>query len=105
MTTPLDVRDIRDNPGKHRFEVEVEGHTAIAEYKLGDGVITFTHTLVPEQLSGRGIGKALVLAGLAAARERGLKVKPVCDFFAGYMKTHPEQHDLLSPESKAGLGV
>jgi predicted GNAT family acetyltransferase len=101
MSDPL---DIRDNPAKHRFEVEVDGHTAIAEYELGDGVIAFTHTVVPEQLGGRGIGKALVLAGLGAARQRGLKVKPVCSFFAGYMKTHPEEHDLLSAADKAALG-
>lgn len=88
--------DIRDNAAEHRFEVEVEGVTAFAEYQLHPGHITFPHTEVPEVLGGRGIGTALIKAGLAAARERGLKVKPVCPFFAAWFEKHPEDKDLLA---------
>ena len=84
-----------DNPQKHRFELGIDGHTAFADYRLEDGSIVFTHTEVPEALGGRGIAKTLAVAGLNAARTRGLTVAPVCSFFAKYMKTHPETHDLL----------
>jgi hypothetical protein len=73
---------------------------AIAEYRLGDGTITFTHTLVPPELGGRGIGKALVRAGLAAARERGLKVIPLCSFVARHFADHAEARDLLEADSR-----
>lgn len=96
---------VRDNPAEHRFEIAIGDQIAKAEYRLSDGLITFTHTEVPKALEGRGLGKALVLAGLAAARERGLKVKPNCSFFAAYMKSHSETHDLLHPDDKARLGV
>lgn len=96
---------VRDNPAERRFEVEVEGQLAVAEYRLPEGSILFSHTEVPESLEGRGVGKALVLAGLQAARDRGLKVIPVCVFFATYMKRHPETHDLLHPDYRAVLGV
>jgi predicted GNAT family acetyltransferase len=87
-----------DNAALGRFEAQVEGHTAFAEYRALEGTITFTHTVVPPALEGRGIGSALVRAGLQAARERGLKVIPRCRFFAQYMERHPETHDLLAPD-------
>jgi len=51
---------VRDNPALHRFELEAQGHTAVAYYRLAPGVITFTHTEVEPALRGRGIGSALV---------------------------------------------
>ncbi|MDQ8023446.1 MAG: GNAT family N-acetyltransferase [Moraxellaceae bacterium] len=91
---------VRDNPDKHRFELQVEGLVAVARYELSaDGhVITFTHTVVPETLRGRGIAGQLVKAGLTAARQRGLKVVPECEVFVAFMRKHAETHDLLAPD-------
>ena len=86
---------VRDNPAENRFEAELEGHTAIAEYKLAPGVITFTHTLVPQAMEGRGVASTLARAALKSARDRQLKVVPKCEFFAGYISRHPEEQDLL----------
>ena len=88
--------EVRDNPAHNRFEAEVEGHLAIAVYRLEPGVITFVHTVVPPELEGRGVGSALVRAGLASARERGLKVVPQCPFFAAWFQRHHEDDDLLA---------
>ena len=92
---------IRHNPEHARFEFEAEGHVAVAEYELVEDVITFVHTEVPPELGGRGLGTQLVKAGLAHAREQGLKVIPSCTFFARYMQKTPETHDLLHPEHRA----
>lgn len=89
-----DTFTVRDNPAESRFELESEGALAVAEYTLKDGVITFTHTLVPEQLGGRGFATRLAEAGLASAREKGLKVVPECSVFVRYMQKHPETQDL-----------
>ena len=94
-----------NNPEQHRFETRVEGHLAIAEYNLIRGGIVFTHTEVPKELEGRGIGSALIRAGLAHARENNLKVTPICPFFAAYMKKHAEVQDLLSPGFRKALGL
>ena len=85
---------VRDNPDKHRFELDVGGHLAIANYRLTDGIITFTHTEVPKELGGQGVGSKLVRGALDAARAQGLKVVAKCDFVAGYMSKHPEYDDL-----------
>lgn len=88
--------DVRDNPARHRFELEVDGHLAIAVYSLAPGVITFIHTEVPEALAGRGVGSRLAKGALAQVRARGLKVVPRCPFIRGYIEKHPEWQDLLA---------
>lgn len=95
---------VRHNEAQARFEIDLEGHLAVAEYVLQDGVITFTHTWVPPQLGGRGLGSQLAAAGLAHAREGRLQVIPRCAFIAAYMRQHPETHDLVPPRYRAALG-
>jgi predicted GNAT family acetyltransferase len=97
---------IIDNPQKHRFEADLgDGSLAIAEYDLAPGKIVFTHTKVPAAHGGQGIGTALIRFALKVARERSLLVVPRCPFFATYIKTHPEEQDLLDPSSRAVLGL
>jgi uncharacterized protein len=90
------MADVRNNEAEHRYELEVDGELAIAEYRLRPGRISFTHTEVPDALGGRGIGKKLVKAALDDARARGLKVVPVCPFVKHYIETHAEYRDLLA---------
>ncbi|HET9394963.1 MAG TPA: GNAT family N-acetyltransferase [Nitrospiraceae bacterium] len=88
-----------DNPSRNRFEIDLgEGAFAFAAYNLLPGAIRFYHTVVPESHGGQGLGTALIRAGLASARERGLKVIPICPFFRAYLRKHPEEQDLISPE-------
>ena len=97
---------IRDNPERHRFEADLgDGSIAIAEYTLPKGKIMFTHTEVPPAHEGQGIGSALIRFALAAARERGLEVIPICPFFAAYIKRHAEVQDLLDPAYRKVLGL
>lgn len=90
------MSDVTNNEAEHRYELEVDGRLAIAEYRLRPGRISFTHTEVPDALEGRGIGKRLVKAALDDARAKGLKVVPMCPFVKHYIDTHPEERDLLA---------
>jgi predicted GNAT family acetyltransferase len=97
---------IVDNPQKHRYEADLgDGSFAIAQYRLEPGVITFTHTEVPAAHEGQGIGSALIRFALASARDRGLRVIPVCPFFAAFFKRHAEEQDLLEPSWREKLGL
>lgn len=80
-----------------RFETRIDGTAAYAEYRREGGTLTFTHTIVPPELEGQGVGTELVRAGLAGARAAGLKVIPACPFVARYIERHPEEADLLDP--------
>ena len=97
---------IRDNAEKSRFEADLgDGSFGIAEYQLAHGKIIFTHTEVPRAHEGQGIGSALIRFALKSARERGLKVIPVCPFFAAYIDKHAEEQDLLDPAWREGPGL
>jgi predicted GNAT family acetyltransferase len=87
---------IRDNSARHRFEMEVDGHVAVAQYSLEPGVITFIHTEVPSALSGRGVGSALARGALEQVRAKGLKVIAQCPFIKAFMDKHTEFNDLTA---------
>jgi uncharacterized protein len=84
------------NPARHRFEVRLEGHTALADYEMRDDgrVMVLTHTVVPTALEGRGIAGALAKFAMAHAREHGLRIDPQCPYMRSYMERHPETQDL-----------
>lgn len=87
--------EVRDNAAAHRFELDAEGKTAFAYYTLAGGVITFTHTEVPPELNGKGIGSALVRGALEIVKARGLKVIAKCPFVSAYIGKHAEYAGLL----------
>ncbi|HVI06510.1 MAG TPA: GNAT family N-acetyltransferase [Sphingomicrobium sp.] len=97
---------IRNNPDRHRFEADLgDGSFAVADYNLLSSKIVFTHTEVPEGHEGQGIGSALIRFGLDFARDQGLKVIPICPFFAAYIKKHAEVQDLVDPSYRPALGL
>ena len=89
--------DIRHNETESQFETTVDGHLALTAYDLEEpNRIVFTHTDVPEALSGRGIAGAIVKFGLDHAREQKLTVVPQCSYVAAYIKRNAEYQDLLA---------
>ncbi|MEG3124515.1 GNAT family N-acetyltransferase [Sphingomonas sp. GB1N7] len=85
-----------DNTAQSRFELEQDGETAFAAYRLDGGTITFTHTIVPKPIEGQGIASRLIAFALAEARAKGLRVMPECSFVAAYIERHPDTQDLLA---------
>ena len=88
---------IRQNTARSRFELDVDGHVAFADYRTADGVVAITHTETPAALRGRGIGAQVVLGALSHIRAQGLKVRLLCSFARHVMAQHPETQDLLAP--------
>ncbi len=77
---------VRDNPLKQRYELEVEGSLAVAEYRLEGKNLVITHVEVPPALQGKGIA-AQVMEGVAGdAEARGLTIVPICSYAAVWMK-------------------
>ncbi|URW75748.1 N-acetyltransferase [Sphingomonas donggukensis] len=89
------MSEVNDNRAEHRYELVEDSEMAFAAYELAGDTITFTHTIVPEAIGGRGVGSRLVAAALANVRQRGLKVVPRCAFVAAYVAKHPEWRELL----------
>lgn len=85
-----------DNTDDGQYEYHIETLRPHIEYKINnDNVIFLTHTGIPTQLQGRGIGTQLVADALEDIEQRGMKLVPLCGFVAGYIKKNPEWNRLL----------
>lgn len=88
---------VRNNTGEGRFELVLDEGVAFLNYRvLTRGELGLIHTEVPEELSGQGVGSALVEGTLRVAREKGWTVLPYCPFVHGWMKRHDDYADLIS---------
>ena len=83
-----------NNEEASRFEVRFGDLVAFAAYKLSNNIITFTHTIVPIELEGQGIGRKLAETGLGYAHEHNLKVIPQCPFISGFIRKNPQYQPL-----------
>jgi predicted GNAT family acetyltransferase len=86
---------VRDNKVKSRFELDVEGALAFANYRLAPSTVIITHTETPRALRGRGIASELVQGALELIRADGLRVIAGCGFVVDYLRKHPEFADLM----------
>lgn len=85
---------VQHKVAEHRFEAQVDGYLAVAEYERDGSRLIMTHTFVPPELRGRGIAEQLVRPALEYARNEGLKVVPACSYVAVFMQRNPEYHAL-----------
>ena len=90
----MSAPEVIDNTAEHRFEITVDGHLSVADYQIESGRMIMPHTHVPDALRGQGIAGRLVKAALDSARQRGLKVVPLCSYMDAYIQRHSEYHDL-----------
>ena len=89
-------RIIKHNAPQQRFEWTENNVLCVLDYDLGDGVLTITHTGVPESVGGRGIAADLTKCALETARAENWLVRPLCSYAAAYIRRHPEYQDLVA---------
>jgi uncharacterized protein len=94
MSQEIPTSPVVHNRSENRFEMEVGGQLAVAEYRRDGDRMLFTHTEVPPQFRGHGLAETLVLFGLGVARQENLKVVPLCSYVARVLARHPEYRKL-----------
>ena len=82
--------EILHNEEQRRFYVEVEGYVAHVDYILVDGGLDIRHTVVPQQIGGRGIAGLLVQTAYDYAQAHGLKSIATCSYAVKWLEKHPE---------------
>jgi len=85
---------VRDNKAENRFELDVEGSVAFANYRLTPSAVIITHTETPRALRGRGIASDLIKGALELIRADGHKVIAGCGFVVDYLNKNPQFADL-----------
>lgn len=75
------MTEIFHDVGARRYSLSIEGVEAHLDYeRLGDGTVHITHTIVPEVLGGRGLGKQLVTRAIEDALAKGVPIASSCWF-------------------------
>lgn len=94
MSAGTEVTPVHD-PAANRWTVDLEGQRSLLDYRLADGVVTISHTEVPQPLGGRGIAGRLVAAVFDWARAEGYRIRPACAYAAAWVERHPDQADIV----------
>ena len=98
----MDYNDLKlkKNAESNRLELEIDGVIAFIEYKLIRDKLFLIHTEVPDALSGKGVGTAIVQKTLEYAKENNYKIIPICPFVQSYLKRHQEWIDIIAPDAQ-----
>ncbi len=91
----LEAASVLNNEEARRFEIILEGHTAVLTHRKDGDTLDLRHTVVPEELKGHGLGNKLVKTALDYAQKMNLKVIPTCPFVQTYLRRHPEYIPLV----------
>ena len=90
------MENFRMNEGAKRFELDVDQQMAIIDYHIKEGKIYLTHTEVPKELQGKGIGSQIVSKTLEHLKSINQKVVPTCTFVAAFVARHPEYQSIIT---------
>jgi predicted GNAT family acetyltransferase len=82
--------EISDRTALSRYEIRVDGDLAgLADYRLGEDEITFTHTETRPEFGGQGLASKLVEFAVTDARSRNLEIIPICPFVKDWIAENP----------------
>lgn len=86
-----------NGPTGGRYIARLEGVEAEMTFsRASPKLIIIDHTGVPDSLRGKGVGQALALHAVEAARAGGWKIIPLCPFFKAQAQRHPEWRDVVN---------
>ena len=90
------MEDLRDNTQASRYQLDVEGQTVFANYRMAEGVLTILWVEAPPALRGTGAaGKLMSLVAEEASR-RGWRIVPVCGYAAAWLRRSKTYRDLVA---------
>jgi uncharacterized protein len=95
VTAQASSASVRHNEAENRFEIDAGDELGVTQYIRKGDHIFFTHTEVPAEAEGQGLGNALAEAALDYAEREHLQVVPRCRFVAAYIKRHPKYQHLV----------
>ncbi len=80
-----------------RYELRIGGElVSFADYSRDGNVVTVPHVETAFEQRGNGYADLLMSALLDDLRAWHSKIRPLCSFAAGYLRDHPDDHDLIA---------
>jgi predicted GNAT family acetyltransferase len=88
------MSELRDTG--HRYEMDEQGLTSWADYRLSGDRLVIDHVESPQALRGTGAAGRLMAALSADARSKSLKIIPICGYAAAWLRRSREFGDLVA---------
>jgi predicted GNAT family acetyltransferase len=89
------MSNVIDNPVRSRFELVEDGMTAFANYHRNGAEVIVSHVEAPPPLRGKGTAARLMDGIVTIARDKGLKIVPLCSYATLWFRRHPDRSDVL----------
>jgi predicted GNAT family acetyltransferase len=87
--------DVVENAEQNRFELSLDGGTALVAYRRDGERLVLVHTEVPAEFGGQGIGSRLAKDVFELLRASGRKAVVRCEFLQGWLAKHPDYNDVV----------
>lgn len=87
--------DVVENAAENRFELVLDGGTALVAYRRDGERLVLVHTEVPQQFAGQGVGSRLAKGVFELLRASGRKAVVRCEFLKGWIAKHPDYNDVV----------
>jgi predicted GNAT family acetyltransferase len=98
--------EITRNTAENRYELALDGEcVGVVEYRDSDGVREIFRTAVAPPMRGRGLAGELIAGAIADIRAENLLLLPTCAYALNYVSKHPEDLELVPPETAQRLGL
>ncbi|WP_239025049.1 GNAT family N-acetyltransferase [Rhodoligotrophos defluvii] len=85
--------EVRDNPDRSRFELEVDGQIVRADYRRHGSSVIITHVEAPPSLRGTGAADRLMRGIVAMAEQEDWQLVPVCGYAAAWLRHHARRRE------------
>ena len=92
----MTIHHHHDANGKGSWYIDLNGErlAELGYHVTGVGDYSLDSTRVDDRLRGKNVGKQLVEAAVAFARENGVKIVPVCPFVVALFEKIPDYADV-----------
>lgn len=76
----------RHNPELSRYELDVDGLLAFADYQRSGQRLVIPHVETDPALRGQGAAGRLMAKVAETARAEGMRITPICSYAAAWLK-------------------
>jgi len=94
MQINVDELKIIHNESENRFETWIDNQLSKLDYMQDGDTIVMTHVGVHPDQRGQGVAGKLTEVALGYAKEKSLRVIPMCSYIAAYIRKNPEYGEL-----------
>jgi len=83
------------NQAECKYEYHIDDHIAYITYDEQNGDMHLTHTIVPDELAGKGLAKTLLEDVLEQIKKEHKKAVAQCSYIVKYLEKNPEKSNFF----------